>query len=420
MSLSDCRLVLRADLPRPTHTEPVRRRVAYLSRRRVHEGLEFASAAVAGDDTLRGAHFGPLDDLLLWSATPALHSIEVNEAIRRFAPLPRQTVVAVVLGTGPHAGRWAAKGVRAGHPLGVEQVRLLGPELLLLTRDTPVVEAVSPEWSRLVGAIGERAFRTLRGLRVAVVGLGRTGTLAVDLLARHGVRSLTLVDGDVDERHHIDSTLAPAEVGRAKVLNRADWLAGRFGDAMTVRAVPRGVRVPAATAALHAADVVVTCVDDDAARLLVSDLANRLALVHLDIGTGVFRDPRGIRRGADIRFCVPGEACLSCLGGFRDESAAREALARPLGLMTTERPPEWYDRRAGSLPGLNAVAAGVGVQLLVDLAVGTRHGSGWVRVDWPPGGVPAVTESTPTRRPPCRVCGQWTASGTAWRSEPQI
>ena len=53
---------------------------------------------------------------------------------------------------------------------------------------------------------GDAAYERLRGLRVAVVGLGGVGSWAVEALARSGVARLTLFDLD-----HV------AEIGRAHV-----------------------------------------------------------------------------------------------------------------------------------------------------------------------------------------------------------
>ena len=403
MADAEHRLLVRSDVWRAAPQYEAVRRVAYLRRCDLPYTRQFVSATVSAGES-SGTRFGPLDDLLLWNTDPAVAPGAAEYAMRLFAPLPRQTVFAVVVGTGPSAGRWDAAGTHNGVTLPVERVRLAGSRMLTLSRQPPPADPIPDAWSRVAGAVGESAFRRLRDLTVAVVGLGRTGTLAADQFARHGVRSLILIDGDVDEVHSRDTVFEPAVVGRHKVLNRADGLVARHLGELTVRAIPRGARLPVATAALRRADVAVSCLDDNAARLHLARQCSEWGLLHLDIGTGVLP---GARRGADIRLCVCGESCLSCHGGLTDEAAARRALARPVGMLTSERPPDWRDRRAGSLPALNAVAVGLGVQAVVDLVAGTRTGGGWMHMDWPPGGVPVVTERPPTPLlDHCPTCGR--------------
>lgn len=66
--------------------------------------------------------------------------------------------------------------------------------------------------------IGVQGFERLRKARVAVVGLGATGSLVADLLARAGIGFLRVIDGDtVDVTNlHRQILYSPADVGSSK------------------------------------------------------------------------------------------------------------------------------------------------------------------------------------------------------------
>ena len=64
----------------------------------------------------------------------------------------------------------------------------------------PLPGADEPDLERRFGGLrrlyGEAHYQRLRGLRLAVVGLGGVGSWAVEALARSGVAGLVLIDLD--------------------------------------------------------------------------------------------------------------------------------------------------------------------------------------------------------------------------------
>ncbi len=71
-------------------------------------------------------------------------------------------------------------------------------------QDHPFFPAPTTIWSRTIGALGgEAVWRRLVGLQVAVIGVGRTGSLVVTTLTRLGLRTLSLIDPDIVEAHNI-------------------------------------------------------------------------------------------------------------------------------------------------------------------------------------------------------------------------
>jgi hypothetical protein len=336
-----------------------------------------------------------------------------------FAP-PGAVTVVVALGVGMAAGRLAGA-CRVGSSLRpLDSVRVAGAGLatvrFLEQAADPTSEVPALPWpeeemlSRTIGALGEEAWRRLRGLHVALVGCGRTGSLMAIGLRRLGVRRLTLLDPDRLEPHNLGEmeAVGPADVGRLKAEALADALVSVLpASTRELTAVPGSVLSLSGLVALKPADMLVCCADRGSARLATALLAALYLKPLLDIGTGVLNGPRpaGRRIGADVRLVLP-ERCLLCLGGIADlDAARRELLDGP-----AERAGEdWRRERRGSLWSLNATAVGLALRLLEDFMSGLRADSTWLHLETDATGLPTMESRSPSGAG-CPVCAR---AGTA-------
>lgn len=296
------------------------------------------------------------------------------------------------IGSGPLRGAvWGT--VQAGrHHLPLDVLQLVGAGMfrLLLTHpqaacqgtpsvpdmpDTDASLTSTALWSRTIGALGgASAWQRLVGLRVAVIGVGRTGSLVATTLARLGCRHLSLIDPDRIELHNLGEmdSVRWADVGRYKVDTIVEMLHTYASGAYTTLPVP--VTADSARAACTHADVLICCVDNNAARLATAMIATRYHKVLLDVGTGItFHAPAAHAlthddhtMGADVRLVLPGDGCLLCWGNLTNFDHAVDELLHPRPL---EAQPAWHTQRAGSLRTLNQLAAALALQLLQDLVV---------------------------------------------------
>jgi hypothetical protein len=265
--------------------------------------------------------------------------------------------------------------------------------------------------SRLAGALSAPVLARLRSLSFAVVGVSRLGSLVAHTLARWGVRRIALIDPDVVEPHNADAgEFFPHLDDAAPKVKAVARAIGRLLPAdRRVQAWAEPLHAPLAFAAARAADVIVSCVDDDGARLLAAVLAASHLRVHLDLGTHVRADAAGRRSaGADIRLVLPEDPpwCLACYGGF----AGAEALRRLAGFDVSPAPP-WSALRAGSLRTVNQIAAHLGLRLIERLASGDVARSTWLRYEDAP--MPSLREIVPQRAWGCPLCSQYCGIGDA-------
>lgn len=298
------------------------------------------------------------------------------------------------------------------------------PVLNIETAPAPAPPAAVPlneYWSRTIGALGGMAtWQRLIRLRVAVIGCGRTGSLAAVTLARAGIDQLTLIDPDVVEPHNLGEMdgVTAQDIGRPK----AEALAAHLRAQLThfpVSAAPLVASIAdgPALAAAKACDVLFCCTDDDAARLAAALLATLYHKVLIDAGTGIFyhAEESDVRRvmGADVRLVVPGDGCLLCRGGLADYARALDDLCHhraPAG------PADWSQGRAGSLRTLNQLAVALGVQMLQDLVSERLPGSIWARAEFDDAGRLAVRYPPPVpgASAACALCARAGLGDGGW------
>ncbi|GBC90720.1 MAG: ThiF family adenylyltransferase [Armatimonadetes bacterium] len=257
-------------------------------------------------------------------------------------------------------------------------------------------------WSRTAGALGEYGWRRLRQLHYVLVGCGRNGSLIAHTLVRNGATRLTLIDPDTVELHNLDGDgFLPDHLGQPKAHALADSL--RTINPLTrLRALACSVSALDALTALKEADVILCAVDHDGARWACAIAAAFYLKPLLDVGTGVLHgEGDEPLLGADLRWIVPGERCLLCMGGVAQE----EQVATMRAGMLTERAArlqrEWRRERRGSLRTLNQTAVGLALRMLEDYLSARLHTSCWLRLTYE-GAIPHLRVVNPAR--PLSLC----------------
>ena len=356
---------------------------------------------------------------------------QLREAVHR--------VISQSSGQGIHAvlavGRQGASGRLAGACLQgnrmalLSAIRIVGgglPEIPLgespgiVPWSLPATSAERDVWSRSIGALGgETAWRRLTCLSMVVIGCGRSGSLVATALARLGVRHLTLVDPDRVETHNLGEMdlVRASKRGDFKVyavseeLERLqEGIGASSARRLKVEPIAEPVSSLRALEAAKRADLLVACVDDEAARLAAAVLAKLYLKPLLDIGSGVFQTPGNQQQaGADVRLVMP-EACLLCVGGLNNLAVAR---ARLIAGQDVDTLADWREHRAGSLRSLNMLAVGFGLRLVEALAAGRLGESAWVRVEFDARGLPRLEMRSPLSSRNCPLCrhGGWGDDG---------
>ena len=250
-------------------------------RRNVHgDAREFIAAALERSGISGGGweDVSPLDDVLLVALGSDCNCDVAQRLVETVQPRGERSVVALCLGTGAAGGQWAGV-VRQGTWLSrLAELRLVGPGMRSFLDHVELEGGIhaehrpfhlnSPEengTSRTRGALGDAAWRRLRGSTVAVVGAGRNGSALASALGLLGVHRILLIDPDSDEPHNRDATPLPNLMvpGRPKVCNRRAALAQILPDFVQVDAVVDSIQSPEAIEKLRQVDLIATAVDQD-------------------------------------------------------------------------------------------------------------------------------------------------------------
>lgn len=238
---------------------------------------------------------------------------------------------------------------RKGAIVTIDQVKVIGSHLRFLIptsarrrgwRST-VWRMISRRFARLgpdrwldrqVRALGQEGQKLLQELHVGVVGCGGTGSILLELLARSGIRRLTLVDPDRVEASNLNRLLgayrwdAIWRLPKVSVLRRqAQWINPRVRIATLRSSVctERAVRL------LKETDVIFGCTDSQGSRLVLNRLATQYYIPCIDCGSGLVREGkqrRIVEAGGQIRMVLPGGYCLECVGGIERERARDELM----------------------------------------------------------------------------------------------
>lgn len=305
--------------------------------------------------------------------------------LERFRPRHAQLFVLILVGFGTERGDWRGWVIHRGksHPLSGFQV--VGAKCFQVGTPGVHVEhsgSVQNRWSRVKGVLGG-AFDKLRQGSVALVGCSRSGTIAATTLAALGVRHLSLIDGDVVEPHNLDGMYLATEddVGRNKAAVLAERLIAYRPD-IALSVVPQSLTMHNVTS-VGRADVIVSCVDQDVARLRIAQFANDFLRSHLDIATGVRLQGGAKQLAADVRLLLPGEGCISCIGGLASRETAQAELLAPSSVWTRSALQPWNrEGRIGSSLLLNSVAVSTGIQSILEVLESGEGASTWHRIRW--------------------------------------
>jgi hypothetical protein len=196
----------------------------------------------------------------------------------------------------------------------------------------PEGEADKGNWfARQELALGRSGQAILRELRVGVVGLGGTGSVAFAQLAHLGVQRLTLIDGDKVEASNVSRILGATvnDVGREYKVDVAARYAMNLGLGTQVNALRGHVGHDVQVAELENCDVILSCVDRHLPRALLNRLAYEKAVPLIDMGNAFRVDGTGRISASAGRVVVigPERPCLACWGHLNPDRIRIESLS---------------------------------------------------------------------------------------------
>lgn len=205
---------------------------------------------------------------------------------------------------------------RIWHPSGwlpLQRIRVQGRRFQFF--DCTLHEDSVPEFfDRQVRAFGPDIQRLLGSLHIGVVGAGGTGSAVIEQLARLGVGTLSIFDGDHFEPSNVNRVYGAtvADAGRFKAAIAGQHVRS-IGVGTDVRVYCSHITDEATAMHLRQCDIVFGCTDKHTPRGILVQLALRYLIPVIDTGV-VIDSEDGFIRGifGRAKTLLPGEECLFC------------------------------------------------------------------------------------------------------------
>lgn len=281
---------------------------------------------------------------------------------------------------GPHAALVLSDGGMCARLLGrPDMIRVVSVgDRLTLEFDTHREETTAaPMFDRQVRAFGTEGQKVLQELRVGIVGLGGTGSIAAQQLAHLGVRDFVLIDPDHLELTNLNRVVGASEsdVGLPK-----SELARRHVQAIApmarVRSVVANVVHAAVAKELLSADIILCCTDSHGSRSVIQQVAYQYLIPCIDVGSTItthYGQVTGVY--GRVQLLGPDQACLWCSGLLSSEEVRRDMMS------AFERKADPYiqgaHEPAPSVISLNGTVVSLAVTMLLGIVtavpVNPRH-----------------------------------------------
>lgn len=237
--------------------------------------------------------------------------------------LPDSPLISLVLCESQWIGR-VRKADKPDEAADVRHVTSLGDHVRVYHRQTGFKDEIR---LRQAAAFGKPFNERLRSLRIAVIGVGGTGSPTATLLARAGVGELILIDGDDLERSNLNRVRGyrNADVGKKKAKTLAAYINSLQVGCNSVAINKFVEESPEAIDAISGCDFIFGCTDDVLGREIINLASYYYAVPLVDTGlTGRILATKEsaelLDHRARISLIIPERsACLRCQRVVTDE-----------------------------------------------------------------------------------------------------
>lgn len=198
----------------------------------------------------------------------------------------------------------------------------------VLTHSDAASVQAEARYDRQARAFGQDGQQRLRTTRVAIVGLGGTGSVVAQQLAHLGVADFVLIDPDVVEATNLNRLVGAvaSDVGAPKVQVASRQILA-INPAANVLALEGDIVEGTVAALLKAVDFSFGCTDSMASRAVLNQLAYQYLVPCIDVGVGIFVQDGQVQYVAGrTQMLSPGLPCLVCTDKLDGEQVRREMM----------------------------------------------------------------------------------------------
>lgn len=142
--------------------------------------------------------------------------------------------------------------------------------------------------------------------RVAIVGLGGTGSYILDLIAKTPVGEIHLFDGDEFQNHNaFRSPGAPSYDDLLKNMTKVEWFT-KIYSRMRRNIIPHPYFIDESNITeLNSMDIIFLCVDKNESRKIIINYLVENKIPFIDVGIGILNESESLTGSVRITTCTP-------------------------------------------------------------------------------------------------------------------
>ena len=306
----------------------------------------------------------------------------VFETVRNFIPSMAPTASLLFFPGGVRGRVWLPG---ASAPVALSEIMVLGKRIEKVHpehRSTARHQSPDKIFDRQVRAFGTNGQSTISRTKIAIVGVGGTGSPTAEQLVRLGVRDLVLVDPD-----HFDPTSTTRVYGTFASSTRPPWWhwhrkplkvelvaahLKRISPKAAIKIATQNIVLRDAAASLLDRDVIFLCTDEHWGRSVVNQIAYQYFIPTINLGARIAADDGRISSAVGaVDILRPDNPCLWCSQFLRAERIAAESMPRSSRkALEREGYVEGLDTPAPSIVSVTTALAGMAVTLFLQLVTG--------------------------------------------------
>jgi molybdopterin/thiamine biosynthesis adenylyltransferase len=229
-----------------------------------------------------------------------------------------------------HAALVVSEGGARARRLGGEEIRVVSIGASLQT----IFDPSAPEtfdlvsFDRQIRAFGSAGQEAIRRIRVAIVGLGGTGSIVAQQLAHLGVCEFILIDPDIIEPSNLNRVANAAldDVHCPKSEVAARYIRAVANDA-TVACVNGDIIQEQTARELLNADFIFGCTDSHGSRAVMQQVSYQYMIPYIDMGVTIAATKGQITHiFGRVQLLAPGLACFVCDGLLDPNEVRRDMM----------------------------------------------------------------------------------------------
>ncbi len=185
-------------------------------------------------------------------------------------------------------------------------------------------------FDRQVRAFGPEIQRLIARLHVGVVGAGGTGSIVIEQLARLGVGTLSIYDGDTFDATNVNRVYGSttSDKNRNKAVIASEHVQ-RMAVGTRVRTFDQHITKEEVAKSLRDCDLLFGCTDKELPRGYLVQLAIRYLMPVIDTAVTIDSENETIQGVfGRVTTLLPGEACLLCRGRITPARMALEGKTK--------------------------------------------------------------------------------------------